>query len=144
MSADTSHWRTSRSTVWCRWRSCLRWKKQVETILLMWKRMLSLLSKCTPRSRTQSTDLISTPSMLMPTAVICSHCSWTADQNQMNSILSGSAEDAVLHTIVEQTICLPQVHDSDWKVALPSICVSSAYKWWDIGIMSLMFSVYAL
>jgi len=70
------------------------------------------------------------------------------DPKQMNSVLSGfSWRRCAAHqrsTDDMQASSSRKHAPSDWRVALASICVLSAYKWWDIGIMSLMSSVYAV
>jgi len=120
MSADTICWRTSRLTnqpygaddavvLW--------WKKQVETILLMWKRMLRVQvhAKVTCTVDRLDVDTIDADAgcWLQSSEDVAVG---RLTRNRRTPSYRGSAEDAVLHTNVERTTCRPQDHDSMLRV----------------------------
>jgi len=90
----------------------------------MWKRMLSLLSKCTPSGQGQ---VHSRQTCFRHHRCRC-RCWPQSSEDDLDGqldgwpetselrLIGGSAEDAVLHTNVERTICRPQDHDSMLQV----------------------------
>jgi len=72
--------------------------------------------------------------MLMLTPVVWRRCSGQLTRTDEHRPIGWRRRAAHQRWTDDKQVSSSRQHTpSDWRVALASICVSSAYKWWDIG-----------